>query len=498
MVEELPLESAPRDPRYWENALGVLLFDSDLGRLAACWKNKHSCDPQNAPANCADCVWLANMPAGFLRENANFPDQATVHPDGWLGATWNTIIAEWGFSNREAFDNARSLSRIATVSAVVMDKTLEHAFGANWKASASQRKSILRLPCIESSLAKVFDLLLQRTRPKERAFAEAAKSLQHCGVKSRSKIRRNAANEIDFHVHYPKIRYADALAAKRTPAAGKWVRIKMPDPRTTLSGKTLGFLLGRDRPIVVVGRFHPKSPDAPLWVRCWTAGSGERARSAFTLEECEILLEHGDFVIHDAYEGPGWLERPEDAILGKCVSALKSACGGELVARNSWSAGLAAHMFIKSIVSRAVGRSSIPVLEAAWLAAADRMKMIRAIKVLQDAGCIVLSASTGTIRARTRVEPEQLSRVFSAVWREGLVLPIAHARKFKSSDAQLPGISQAFEEPLIDRFPSCGRDQGRSQDDVASQRGADAFAGLPRGSDHACPETAGPLIEFRC
>ena len=452
MSEQRPLGSAPRDPRYSENPLGVILFDSDLGRLAACWRCNPSCNPPKAPTDCAECVWLVNKSAVFLRNCAVLPDQAAVHPDGWLGATWETIIAEWGFSGLEAFDNARSLSRIVSVSAAIMDETLEQAFGMDWKASASHVGSILRLPGIERSLARVFDPMLQRTRPVERAVAEAVKSLQHCEVKARDKIRRNPANEIDFHVHYPRIRYAESLASERTPASGKWIRIKMPDSRETLSGKTLKFLSERSGPIILVGRFHPESSDVPFWVRGWTTDGSKKARSAFTLAECKILLEHGDFVIRDAFEGSGWLERPEDAILGKCLDALNSASGGEFVARNSWSAGLAAETIVKSIACRYVGKTSVPAVEAVWLAAADRMKMVRAIEVLQDAGCDVRAASAGTIRARTRVEPDQLSGVASAVWREGLVLPILHARKFKRLGARLPGISDAFDGPLIDRF----------------------------------------------
>lgn len=452
MAEQRPLERFPRDARYRENPIGVILFDSDQGRLAACWKCSHSCSPPNVPTDCAECVWLANMPAVFLRNCAVLPGQAVVHADGWLGATWDAIIAEWGFSGWEAFDNARSLSRIVSVSAAIMDEALEQAFGTNWKASASHADSFSRLPGIERSLARVFDPLLQRTRPVERAVAEAVKSLQHCEVKARDKIRRNPANEIDFHVHYPRIRYAESLAAERTPAAGKWIRIKMPDSREVLSGETLGFLSGRSGPIIVVGRFHPESQDAPFWVRGWTTDGSKRARRAFTLAECKILLEHGNFEIRDAFEGSGWLERPEDAILGKCLDALKAACGGEFVARNSWSAGLAAETIVKSIICRYFGKTSVPAVEAVWLAAADRMKMIRAIEVLQDAGCTVRAASAGTIRARTRVDPDQLSRVASAVWREGLVLPILHARKFKRLDARLPAISDAFNGPLIDRF----------------------------------------------
>ena len=452
MAEKHPPGNAPKDRRYLENALGVILFDEDLGSLAACWSDKCPCDPWKVSTNFAECVWLANKPAAFLRENASFPDQATIHPDGWLGPTWNTIANEWGCSGSEAFRHARSLSRVATASAMIIDEAMEQAFGADWIASASPGKSMLQLQGIRSGLAKAFDPLLQITRPKERVLAEAAKTLQHCEVKSQNGIRRNGANSTAFCVHYPRIRYAEALAAERTPAEGNWIRIKMPDPRQTLSGKTLEFLSQRNRPIIVVGCLYPNSPDAPFWVRSWATGGGRETRSAFTLEECKILLNHGEIGIRDAYEGPGWLERPEDTILGKCVDALKAACGCELTARHSWSAGLAAETFLKSIVCRPAAKSSIPALEAAWLAAADRMKMVRAIEVLQSAGCVVRSASAGTIKARTRAHPDQLSRVASAVRNEGLILPMSHAQEFERLGANLPDVMQAFNGSKTDRF----------------------------------------------
>lgn len=165
-----------------------------------------------------------------------------------------------------------------------------------------------------------------------------------------------------------------------------------------------------------------------------------------------MLLKHGSIGIRDAFEGPGWLERPGDSILGKCVDALKVACGGEFTARHSWSAGLAAETFVKSIICRPAGNSSLPALEAAWLAAADRLKLARAIEVLQSAGCVVRSASAGTIKAQTRVDPDQLSRVASAVWNEGLILPMSHAQKFKRFGANLPDIERAFNGSKIDLF----------------------------------------------
>ena len=452
MTEKPSLDNASRDRRYCENALGVILFDKDLGSLAACWSNKCPCDPWKVSTNCAECVWLSNKPAAFLRENASFPDQAAIHPDGWLGPTWNTIANEWGCSGSEEFRHARSLSRIATVSAMIVDEAMEQALGADWIASASPGKSMLRLPDIRSGLAKALDPLLQITRPRERVLAEAVKTLQHCEVKSRSGIRRNGANSTAFCVHYPRIRYAEALAAERMPAEGNWIRIKMPDSRQTLNGKTLEFLSQRNRPIVVVGYLYPNSSDAPFWVRSWATGGGRKTRSAFTLEECKILLNHGEIGIRDAYEGPGWLERPEDSILGKCVDALKAACGGEFTARHSWSAGLAAETFVKSIICRTGGKTSVPALEAAWLAAADRMKMVRAIEVLQSAGCVVRSASSGTIKARIRSDPDQLSRVASAVWNEGLILPMSHAQKFERLGANLPDITGAFNGSTMDRF----------------------------------------------
>ena len=452
MNETHPPENASKDRRYSETALGLILFDRDLGRLAACWSNKCLCDPWEVSTNCAECVWLANKPAAFLRKNASVPDQATIHPDGWLGPTWDTIVDEWGFSSSEAFNHARLLSRSATVSAVIIDETMEQVLGANWIASAWHGKSILRLPGIRCGIARALDPLLQITKPKERALAEAVKTLQHCEVKARNGIRRNGANSITFHVHYPRIRYAEALVAERTPAEGNWTRIKMPSSRETLSGKTREFLSQRGHPIILVGYFYPNSPDVPFWVRNWATGNGRGTRSAFTLEECEMLLKHGCIGIRDAFEGPGWLMRPEDSILGKCVDALKAACGGEFTARHSWSAGLAAETFVKSIICRPAGNPSLPALEAAWLAAADRLKLVRAIEVLQSAGCDVRSASAGTIKAQTRVDPDQLSRVASAVWNEGLILPMAHAQKFKRLGANLPDCARAFNGSKIDRF----------------------------------------------
>ena len=452
MTETRPTEAASRDLRYSENALGVLLFDKDLGRLAACWINKCLCDPWKVSTNCSECVWLANKPAAFLRKNANFPDQTTIHPDGWLGPTWDRIVDEWGFSSSEAFDHARLLSRVATVSTVIIDETVEQAFGANWIASAWHGKSILRLPGIQSGLARALDPLLQITKPKERVLAEAVKTLQHCEVNARNGIRRNGANSITFYVHYPRIRYAEALAAERTPAEGNWTRIKMPNLRVTLSGKTREFLSQRIRPIILIGYFYPNSPDVPFWVRSWATGNNRTTRSAFTLEECEMLLKHGSIGIRDAFEGPGWLERSEDSILGKCIKALKVACGGGFTARHSWSAGLAAETFAKSIIYPPAGKPSVSALEAVWLAAADRIKMVRAIKVLQSAGCVVRSASAGTLKARVRADPDQLSRVASAVWNEGLILPMSHAQKFKRFGANLPDTTRAFNGSKIGRF----------------------------------------------
>ena len=94
----------------------------------------------------------------------------------------------------------------------------------------------------------------------------------------------------------------------------------------------------------------------------------------------------------------------------------------------------------------------MPALEAAWLAAADRIKMLRAIKVLQGAGCVVRSASAGTIKARTCDDPDQLSKVASAVWNGGLILPMSHAQKFKRFGANLPDTTRAFNGSEMERF----------------------------------------------
>ena len=498
MTENHSFGKGPRDRRYLENALGVMLFDKDLGGAAACWRNECICHPRKVSTDCAERVWLSNKPAAFLSKNASVPEQAAIHPDGWLGPTWDTIVDEWGLSGSEAFYGARSLSWIATVSAGIIDEAMEQAFGANWIASTCQGKSMLRLPGIRIGLAKAFDPLLQTTRPKERVLAEALKTLQQCGVKSRNEIRRNRENSIAFYVHYPRIRYAEALAAERTPAEGNWTRIKIPDSRKTLGGKTLEFLLQRGRPIVLIGRFYPNSPDAPFWVRSWVAGKNGSARSAFTLEECKILLNHGEIGIRDAYEGPGWLERQEDSILGNCIDALKVACGGEFTARHSWSAGLAAETFVKSIICRTGGKPSVPSLEAVWLAAADRIKMIRAIKVLQSAGCVVRSASAGTIKARTRADPDQLARVASAVWSEGLILPMSHAQKFERLGANLPDTMQAFNGSKMDRFQAAIAIK-RSRKTMWHLNEALTYSREYREeATMSALRHPGPLIEFEC
>ena len=317
-------------------ALGVMIRDSHGASSAACWTYNYSGGMREAQASLPDAAWLTNLPYSEARTLDLETQGGPVRADGWIGADWRKICAEWDLTDSSAIENAEILSRLATRVVSIAQEALAASEAARNPSFRENLRNLPRRPSLATGIRRAFGPRIRGTAPKEQLAADAARSLHQSGIRVQTRASAASRPTVSFHAHFPRFEFAEALASEPVPQPGPWQAVKLASPGSPLSEDALDALARLGRPVFAAGEFHPNSDSAPPWHRPPAPGGG-KPRSAFTLEEIRILIRRGEFRIREAFAGPAW--SANGSLLGECIRLLAAACGGRLTARTSWSAG---------------------------------------------------------------------------------------------------------------------------------------------------------------
>ena len=416
-------------------ALGVMIRDSRGTSSAACWTYKFFGGMREGQTLLPDAAWLTNLPYSEARTLDLEEQGGPVRADGWLGAEWRKICAEWDLTESSAVENAEILSCLATRVVCIAQEALAASDAARNLSFRENLRNLPRRSSLATGIRRSFGARIRSTAPKEQLAANAARSLHQSGIRIKTSASASSPSMVSFHAHFPRFEFAEALASMPVPQPGPWQAVKLASPGLPLSADARDALADLDRPVFAAGEFHPNSDSAPPWHRPPASGGG-KPRSAFTLEEVRILIRRGEFRVREAFAGPAW--SANGSLLGECVEMLAAACGGRLTARTSWSAGLAAENLVRAVCARQHGDRNPCPMESAWAAARERIAMSGAIEAAERAGGLVTAASAGTLDIEAPGDPGCLSDIAAALCSEGVHLPAGAAKEFRRLGATLP------------------------------------------------------------
>ena len=145
------------------------------------------------------------------------------------------------------------------------------------------------------------------------------------------------------------------------------------------------------------------------------------ARQLYTREEFAAMSALGDFVLHAVLEGPAW--QAGASTCSCALERLEKRCG--IPGKSSWYCGIVSENLLCAAMGGAADTSSRVSFEAAWLATADRLAMIRSCRDCEGAGAIVTSALCGRLTLCMPRSPKGFCRVAKAAWKVGLIIPAA-------------------------------------------------------------------------
>ncbi len=365
-------------------------------------------------------IWLSDLAYTDASEIECIPGRWHVHADGWLGLTWRQILAEWGMTPPLSDLEPKTLSNLAA-RVVGLGMSAGNRM-ENWSADMAREddRSMLFRPSFSAGLRDLVWPLLRPLQLRQWQLHEMTGDMHMFGIGTPA----DPVPGRGLVVTMVRPRFGNALAMSRQPVplTGQWQQVELPNTRSVICDRLIGELDGLGRPIILVGAFRPYLLELPAWVRGWLAcHSSTYGRNCFALNEVRRMRRHGEFVLRDAYAGPGWQLAADETLLGGFMRALVRICGSITVARNSWSAGLAAENFLAALASRPATILASMSMQTVWLAMLDRVAAIPAIDAVERCGARLIEARGSMIRAQAGNEPATIRKLVGALWRLGYV-----------------------------------------------------------------------------
>ena len=437
-------------------SIGLILAGSGNPDSVRCVSPDYTAEGKDALNNLPNGVWLTNLDfaaANLVRERSG---TGILHADGWFGMDWKDLREEWRFpselSSSESSRLAQAIERSVHLSLNVgLNFTGPDTIGKHEIAGIVSHSGGLA-----NGLAKMLRGRLAETVPKVAILKAAVKDLHQFGFTQNQNRAKLRPGTLDLRVQFPRVGYALSIAKKPVPAKGKWRRIIIPDSERELSPGLISAMKDFGLPVLLSGPAKRRSFNVPSWVRGWCSGKESiYGRNCFTLEEAELLLSHCKIQPREAFIGPGWRCHWRNTVLGGCITQLGKASRSMRIARSSWSVGRAAESFIKAACLRPPGRSAAPSLEAAWLAAHDRISMNGAIELIESFGGAVLKSEAGSIEFQIENAPGKLELAASALWRKGLTFPMGQVADLSEAGIRIPIDPMAFGGSRLDRRLAC-------------------------------------------
>lgn len=452
-MNSCPTRRLPTNP-------GISLIQADQTRISALKSGRYVTGPAKQLPN---GFWLTDLPMAKAEQirDARRINQI-IHCDGWLGASWQEILNDYGacrqMNSSEAAELAKMSERIIRLSIQAITKT------DYWQKSGqliSHRRSFGR-PSLPFAMSDYLLHLLNLTRPRNSFLADNCEEILLFGALVH-RPRRDRPRLV-LKANQPKITYLRRLARQDYPRGKLWTEIKIPC-RLPMSEALMVNLRNLQRPVILCGTFQSHKITGPTWVHSWCRGKDPMwGRAWFTLLEIAQMREVGEFHLNHAFAGRCFMRPFEGTVLGRVTEGLVAACQSEQSAHSSYSAGLAAENLIRAACINAKFRRPPASMESAWIAAHDRIACLDGIKAAEAAGARFMSSHTGSIMVSVESNREAIVQVVNALWKAGYHLPVGRARQLRQHKLN---------------FLACPCDFGGRQEDltmaVASQLGLCEF-----------------------
>lgn len=424
-----------------------ILLDAPDGRQVAATRSRIlKSEGRNRPIPPRNGIWLTNRP--FIELPADVHDLPLDHikADGWIGPEWHQILMEWGLGMPLREGSAQLLAELA--GRVVRMGTLA-ASGirqCSGPGLVPAGQVVFRHPSLSSAIRSMIDRRLDETRPRQAALHEVSLDLHLFGTAGPP--TRDPSRNLTLTFVRSRYGWMCKLSRNCVPLPGPWRQVELSEPPQMLDERLLGELAALGRPVIVVADFRPFTLVLPAWARFWVAGNpGSCGRRSFVLEEVHHLRNHGEFLVREAFAGPGW--RPvADSLLRRLSVELAKVCGGRDIATLSWSAGLASENLLLAAAALPAGHRCACPLESGWLAAQDRIAALPAMQAADACGAALIGARCGTFSVRIRESREAVLKLIRGMWRLGW-WPAGGLRGGLASIARDPGEFGGSEERAI-------------------------------------------------
>ena len=383
-------------------------------------------------------VWMTNLSPSSASTIGKSSPNAIVLADGWAGVSWDMLLEEWGFATGAS---AAAVGHLFRVFERVVSLSLQAAMRTVQQPSVGGDLAfdLLSRSSLAAGLNDIVHDCPRRQSKLSLTMAAVTRELHLCGIWNTRTSGHSSDADMTMRAFCPRVGYARTIARKALPGGARWYGVageRLVGPLTVELVSELGRL---NRPIIVKGVFQRHERPVPSWLRLWFAGSpGIYGRTCLTLEEAELVLPYGSFLVQEAIAGLRWQDPDGDCGLSRNLKDLFSVCGGAGPAQLSWSSGVAAENFLRSRLHHPFGNEISHLPENAWLAAHDRIAMIPAIEAIDVAGGRVVSAHAGSIIFRIDKDMEAISRLAASLWKQGFLFPMRQAHALCNLGAAIP------------------------------------------------------------
>lgn len=374
-------------------------------------------------------LWVTNLPYEKVSVISADMRHVMLRSDGWLKVTADQILSAGGLENSDPRIAARYIaSVIHRVHGLAIEMLRD--YNPEPRALAKHRNAIRQKASLASGIFTAHDPSVLKARPSEKKteniFSQAYQLGLYCYGR---KIPPQGHMNISFRV--PSLSYALMVAKDPVPGPSQWKIAVKPDDFSDDD-----FLKGlQDMNIPLVFRAnHVKSGSMQEEIDAMTGSnwSSSTYRSLFLMDEIALLRSRIEMSLTTVIAGQSWAETST----GRMLRSLINICGSREAAAHSWSANILAENILASVFRHT--QSEVPSPEALWLSARDRCMMLPMIESLYAFGATLVTAQYGVITMQCPKDPELLSGLIDAAWRNGLSLSMGDVTSIRSLGVEIP------------------------------------------------------------
>lgn len=374
-------------------------------------------------------LWVTNLSYDKVCVIARDMRHVMLRSDGWLKVTSDQILNASGMENADPRIAARYIAtiihRVHTLAIEAIRETNpEPRFVERARAAIRMRASLA------SGLYLAHNPSLLQSRSSEKKTASIFSQTYQLGLYCYGR-KVAPQGHVNLAFRFPSLSYAMSLTRDQVPGLSAWkIAVK---PENVSDAEYIAHAQSMGIPLIFrASMSRSGSIREELDAMTGSNRNASTYRSLFLLDEMLLLRSRTEMTVSTVIGGKSWV----DSSAGSLLEGLVSVCGGRRVAAHSLSANLLAENIFASVFRHAQEDSPPP--EAVWLAARDRCAMLPIIEVFYEFGATLVTAQYGVVTLQCPQDPELLSGIMDAAWRNGLSLSMGDVTTVRLLGVPLP------------------------------------------------------------